>query len=562
MNIKEEIQKIIEKNTGIIVADLSNPPKAEMGDWAWGCFALAKEQKKNPVEVAKELKEKISSVKPEFLEKVEAMGPYLNFFVDAKFLAKEILKAIADKKYGQSKLGKGKKIMVEYAEPNTHKAFHIGHLRNITTGESLCRIFENASYKVVRVNYQGDIGLHIAKCLWGIKQLSAEYEQAKNKNVEEKAKFLGQAYARGGQAYEVDEQAQKEIVAINEKIYSKDKEVYKIYKETRQWSLDYFETIYKRVGARFDRYYFESETFERGRKLILENLKKGIFKESDGAVIFEGEKVGLHNRVFLNNKGLPTYEAKDIALAELQLQEYKPDAIYHVVGKEQTDYFKVLFKALEQVFPKSIGKENHLIYGWVSLKEGKMSSRTGNVILGEWLLDEVKKKISEVMKDHEIKNRAVVEEKVAVAAVKYAFLRTGAQNDISFGIEESISLTGDSGPYLLYIVARIKSIFRKYGKKLGKLTISEKIEPSEKQLLNKLANFAEVGERAAEEKDPSKIAHYLLELAQDYNNFYSNCPVLKAEEQVVNFRLHLSKSVEKVMMCGLALLGIETVEEM
>lgn len=562
MNIKEEIQKIIEKNTGIIVADLSNPPKAEMGDWAWGCFALAKEQKKNPVEVAKELKEKISSVKPEFLEKVEAMGPYLNFFVDAKFLAKEILKAIADKKYGQSKLGKGKKIMVEYAEPNTHKAFHIGHLRNITTGESLCRIFENASYKVVRVNYQGDIGLHIAKCLWGIKQLSAEYEQAKNKNVEEKAKFLGQAYARGGQAYEVDEQAQKEIVAINEKIYSKDKEVYKIYKETRQWSLDYFETIYKRVGARFDRYYFESETFERGRKLILENLKKGIFKESDGAVIFEGEKVGLHNRVFLNNKGLPTYEAKDIALAELQLQEYKPDAIYHVVGKEQTDYFKVLFKALEQVFPKSIGKENHLIYGWVSLKEGKMSSRTGNVILGEWLLDEVKKKISEVMKDHEIKNRAVVEEKVAVAAVKYAFLRTGAQNDISFGIEESISLTGDSGSYLLYIVARIKSIFRKYGKKLGKLTISEKIEPSEKQLLNKLANFAEVGERAAEEKDPSKIAHYLLELAQDYNNFYSNCPVLKAEEQVVNFRLHLSKSVEKVMMCGLALLGIETVEEM
>jgi len=485
----------------------------------------------------------------------------VNFFLNSQILAKETLDAIDKKDFGSSRIGKGKKVMIEYAQPNTHKAFHIGHLRNIITGESIARIFENVGYKVFRANFQGDVGLHIAKCFWGIFQSKKEYEDVKNKSIIEKAEFLGRVYALGGQAYETDDKAKEEIIIINEKIYSKDKEIYKIYKETREWSLEYFNYIYERLDVKFDRLYFESETFVEGKKLVLANLKKGIFKESEGAVIFEGEKFGLHNRVFLNSKGLPTYEAKDLALAKVQLQE-KPEKIFHVVGKEQTEYFKVIFKAIESVFPKSVGVENHLIYGWVSLKEGKMSSRTVNVILGEWLLDEVKNKITEVMKNNEILDRKNIEEKVAIAAVKYAFLRTGAPNDIIFSINESISLTGDSGPYLLYIVARIKSIFRKYDKKLQKLIVPDKIEPSEKKLLNGLSGFVEVTEKAALEKDPSKIAHYLLELAQDFNNFYAACPILKAENEILQFRLHLIRAVEIVMIKGLYLLGIQAVEEM
>ncbi|MDO8499783.1 MAG: arginine--tRNA ligase [bacterium] len=583
MTIKDQVKKILFEAGASGEIELLTPPKPEMGDLSFACFDLAKELKKNPVEVAKELAAVIASVAKQSLdheiaalpavarndnliEKVQVMGPYLNFYLNSKVAAELILKETADKNFGKSKSGKGKKIMVEYAHPNTHKPVHIGHLRNITTGESLCRIFENAGYKVARVNYQGDVGLHIAKCLWGIEQLKTEYEQVRKGGITAKAEFLGRAYAKGGQAYEESEDAKKAIAELNEKIYKKDKEVYKIYKETRQWSLEYFDTIYKRVGAKFDRLYFESETAEPGKKLVLANLKKGIFKASQGAVIFEGEKYGLHSRVFLNQKVLPTYEAKDLALAGLQLKEYKPDMIYHVVAKEQTEYFRVLFKALELVYPKSIGKEKHLVYGWVSLKEGKMSSRTGNVVLAEWLLDEVKTKIFEVMKDHEMKDKPETIEKIAIAAVKYAFLRTGVLNDIVFNIQESVNLTGDSGPYLLYIIARIKSILKKaeavacHSRAGGNPGV---VAQEEKVLLLRLADFPEVCETAAANADPSKIAHYLLDLAQSFNVFYNACPVLKAEnEETVRFRLQIISAVERVMTGGLYLLGVEAVEEM
>lgn len=566
IEIKKDIQKFLLKAGVKKEVVLTVPPKTEMGDMSFACFELAKELKKNPIEVAKELAAVNGNGKlPESIEKVVAIGPYVNFYFNAQILAKEILKDLVKnkiEKIGQGKTGKGKKIMVEFAHPNTHKAFHIGHLRNIVTGESVVRILENAGYKVIRANYQGDVGLHIAKCFWGIRRSLGEYEETKKKSIAEKAMFLGKVYALGGQAYEKDEAAKLEIAELNRQIYSRDPAVKEIYNITRQWSLDYFNTIYKRVGSHFDRLYFESETFVLGKKIVEEFLGKGVFKESQGAIIFPGEDYGLHNRVFLNNQGLPTYEAKDQALARLQFKEYNPDAVWHLVAKEQTEYFKVIFKALEFTLPKSKDREKHLMYGWVSLKEGKMSSRSGQVVLGEWLLDEVKKKVAEVMNNHEVKNEALVMEKVSIAAVKYAFLRTGISNDIIFDINESVSLTGDSGPYLLYIVARIKSIFKKLDKKLGKMLAPEKIEPAEKNLLWQVDNFSTVAEEAALQKDPSKIAHYLLSLAQSFNTFYNQCPILKADPKVMNFRLNLIKAVEKVITKGLYLLGIETVEEM
>ncbi|MBU1613462.1 arginine--tRNA ligase, partial [Patescibacteria group bacterium] len=490
--------------------------------------------------------------------------PYLNFFINPKFLADFVFKEIGNKEFGKNEMGKSKKIMVEYAQPNTHKAFHIGHLRNIITGESLARIFENSGYKVIRTNFQGDVGLHIAKCLWGIQQSMPEYEAVKKEKIQEKVLYLGRVYAKGGIAYEEDENAKKEIVEINEKIYNKDNGLFKIYKETRKWSLEYFDIIYAMVGAKFDRLYFESETFDEGKKLVMENLKKGIFKESEGAVIFEGEKYGLHNRVFLNSKGLPTYEAKDLALAEMQLKEYNPDAIFHVVGKEQTEYFKVLFKAIEQVFPQSAGKENHLMYGWVSLKEGKMSSRTGNVVLAEWLIEETKRVVADAMRDHEVNDKKKTIEKVALAAIKYSFLRTGAQNDILFDVKESINLTGDSGPYLLYIVARINSILKKAKMKFNKFELKNisEIHETEKKLLLDIANYAETARGAAVKHDPSKISHYLLNLAQDFNAFYGSCPVIKAEGDLLFFRLNLIRATAKAMTDGLNLLGIDVVGAM
>jgi len=560
--IKNEIKKLLHDVGVEGEIELSTPPQVDMGDLAFGCFGMAKKLGKNPVEVAKEIKQKfeIRNSKFEILDRVEVFGPYVNFYLNVQELAKIVLDS---KKYKVE--SKNKRVIVEFAHPNTHKAFHIGHLRNITTGETLVRILEHVGYEVIRANYQGDVGMHIAKSLWGIEQLKDEYEQVKNKSLHERIAFLGKAYAHGGQAYENDKKVEEEVKDLNKKIYERDVSIQDVYKTTRAWSLEYFDHIYKRVGSRFDRFYFESEVYESGKKIVHEFLEKGVFEESQGAIIFPGSRYGLHDRVFITSQGFPGYEAKEMALGRLQFDEYHPDEILHVVGKEQTGYFQVVFKALEQTLPESKDKEQHVIYGWVRLKEGKMSARTGKVVLGEWLIDEVKKQILDMMSDRELSNKDEVAEKISIAAVKYSFLKTGVANDIAFDFEESVSTTGDSGPYLLYIVARIKSILRKQETRNNFQIISNfqfPISNIEKKLLLQVARFSEVALQAAENMDPSKIAQYLFSLAQDFNNFYHDCPVLQADGDVKSFRLSLIQTTEQVMTKGLYLLGIETVEEM
>ncbi len=573
--VELKLKDLLKKAGVTSEIEFSKPPKPEMGDIAFGCFDLAKEQSKNPNEVAKELAEQLQDVETRLIASVQAFGPYVNFFFNTSELAKLILEEVNKKDFGVHKLGKDKKIMIEFAHPNTHKAFHIGHLRNITTGESIVRILENDGYQVVRANYQGDVGMHIAKCLYGIKHELGTWDidDDKFKTIDDKVKFLGQAYAYGGTVFEEDENAKEEIIKINDKIYSQTEDIKEVYKKTRQWSLEYFDKVYKRVGSHFDRLYFESEVFERAIEIVRQGVNDKIFRESDGAIIFEGSKYkGLHDRVFINSKGFPTYEAKDLALAEKQFAEYNPNDIYHVVAREQSDYFKVIFKAQEFTLPASQGKQHHLVYGWVSLKDGKMSSRTGKVVLGEWLLDEVKKNILKIMDKSDVKNKVDVAEKVAISAVKYSFLKTGIANDMQFDMAESISTTGDSGPYLLYIVARIKSILKKskvmplghqcFLKSQKSKVVIDKIALEEKELLIKLSEFDEVTSLSAQSLDPSKIARYLFELAQAFNSFYENCPVLKSDADAIDFRLFLIEKVEKIMSRGLYLLGIETVDAM
>ncbi|MSU74899.1 MAG: arginine--tRNA ligase [Candidatus Magasanikbacteria bacterium] len=543
--------------------EFTAPPKAEMGDFAFACFGIAKTQKKSPVEVAKELELRIKNEELRMVSDVRAVGSYVNFFLNGAEVARMVIEEITRRgdDYGMGEIGKGKKVIVEFAHPNTHKAFHIGHLRNIVTGESLVRILENAGYEVVRANYQGDVGMHIAKCLWGVRQLRAEYETVKNKTITERVAFLGKAYALGSQTFEQDEKVKAEIGEINESIYTHDESIREMYTETRGWSLEYFDAIYARVGSRFDRLYFESEVFARGREIVKECVVKEIFVQSEGAVIFKGSEFGLHDRVFLNSKGFPTYEAKDLALAEKQFAEFDPVAIYHVVAKEQSEYFKVLFKALEFTLPKSKERERHLEYGWVKLKEGKMSSRTGKVVLGEWLLDEAEKEVTQIMSESDLPNKDDVIKNVALAAVKYAFLKTGIENDIAFDFKTSVSLTGDSGPYLLYMCARIRSILEKIGTlSLGE--IPETIVLEEKRLLLLLGEFGAVTARAAALPDPSLIAHYLLVLAQRFSDFYAACSVVKSEGATRIFRAQLIKSVLTVAKRGLYLLGIKVVEKM
>jgi arginyl-tRNA synthetase len=602
--LKKKIEKLLEdvlKDLEISVDTISvdYPTDRKFGDYSTNVALIAaKKAKKNPMELAEKIVEELGNRErgTGMFNQIEAVKPgFINFWISSDYLVTSM--NAFNKQHSKPV---GKKIMVEFAHPNTHKAFHIGHLRNITTGESIVRLLESTGVNVIRANYQGDVGMHIAKAIFGltmlignnevdskgleIKNYSNEIEKVLNtikaldvRPIRERIALLGEAYTNGSKLFEENGMQTAQIKQINSSIYSGEWGAYKpyeeVYKITRQWSLDYFNEIYKRVYTHFDRLYFESKVYEAGKKNVMEGLKKGIFQKSDGAIIFPGAKYGLHDRVFISSEGNPTYEGKDMGLAPLQHKEYHPDLIIHVLGPEQYGYTRVIFKALDLLFPEEAGKQLHLVYGWVKLKHGKMSSRTGNVILAEWLLDEAKKKILE---SYEISDD--IAEQVAVAAVKYSFLKVGLNQEIAFDLEESISLQGNSGPYLQYTYARTRSVIArskatKQSQEVSEndtrlpraskaLAMTSTLKAEERDLLRLLVRFSEIVEEAAARYAPNILCTYLFELAQAFNLFYQKFQILKAEDDVRDFRLGLTDKTGEVLKDGLQLLGISAPERM
>ncbi len=586
--LKEEIvsqlSEICQKEFGVTSKDfvVEHPADPNHGDYASNiAMVLAKELGRNPLELAQKIATNFE-LRTLNLDKVEFVAPgFINFWLSKEFLLSRLQEIVSVMTNLTKVSDKSKTYMVEFAHPNTLKPFHIGHLRNITIGESIVRLLESQNIKVVRANYQGDVGLHIAKALWAFAKVPAKgWSASGRKSLNEKIAAVGKAYAEGNKAYEEDEKAKKEIVELNQKIYEKDTEIMPLWKETRQWSLDYFEEIYRRVDTHFDHYFFENEVADPGKKIVLEFLKKGVFEKSEEAIIFNGEKFGFHKRVFINHLGFPTYEAKDLGLARLQFSEYALDKCIHVVGPEQKGYFEVLFKALEFTEPKSKGKEKHLIYGWVRLKKGKMSSRAGSVVTASFLLDEIKKKVFpmiDVNKEYSKEEKKEIAEKVTIAAAKYSLLKFAPQTEIAFDIDESISLTGNSGPYLQYTYARTQSVLRKCKMQnikyqIKQLTIqqfnnfppkadqplTETIHPEETMVLRTPYKFPEVVAEATENYAPNLICNFLFDLAQKFNTFYEKCPIINAEsEEVQALRLALTAGTGQILKTGLYLLGIE-----
>lgn len=605
--ILTDLRKVLESlNLGEIELTLEHPAQESHGDYAtnaalilWGKQKKSdwgKQNLKTPIDLANRIADCYKKDSKSYLAKIEVATPgFINLWLTQEFLIGEAGRIIQKKeKFGQSTKRKGGSVMVEYAHPNPLKVFHIGHLRNISIGESIVRLLEAGGYKVVRANYQGDVGMHIAKAIYALLHISPfKDDVSKVKGVHERVEFLGKAYTVGSLAFEENGEAKMAIKDINYLVYASAQKyqegkgvesgsndylkfvhgrleevekVFELWKKTRQWSLDYFETIYKRTYSHFNRYYFESECLA-GVNLAKEAVKKGVLEESDGAIIFNGRKYGLDNRVFVNALGLPTYEAKELALAEKEFSEFgNLDRIIHVVGPEQSSFFKVTFKAEELLNPdKYRDKQYHLVYGWVRLKHGKMSSRTGNVVLGEWVLDETKRKIKEQFPEMDRETA----EMVAIGAVKYSMLKVSTTSEIAFSLEESISLEGNSGPYLQYTYARAKSVLRKSqvanhkSQNNWKLeTENWKLESEELALLRTFYKFPEVVEEAAGNYSPNLICSYLFDLAQKFNLFYQKHPILKAEKNRQEFRLGLAQAVGQVIKKGLALLGILTPEKM
>ena len=540
----------------VILSDLIH------GDYTTNiALLLSKELKRNPVEIAEEIASKIELKKQELgIASVNPVAPgFINFTLSPSVLVSQITSP-SDKEL------RGEKVIVEYTDPNPFKEFHIGHVYTNIVGESISRLFEHAGAEVKRVTYQGDVGLHVAKSLWGIQQKEAEgtsLSSLADKTLSEKAQFLGMCYALGATQYEESESAKKEIIEINKAVYAQDPSIMHLYTIGRQWSLEYFDHLYVRLGSKFDRFFFESEVGETGKKLVLEYKAKGIFKDSDGAVIFPGEEYGLHSRVFINSLGLPTYEAKELGLAPLKYEYFPYTLSVIVTGNEITEYFKVLLKCLSLIRPDLSEKTKHITNGMVRLPEGKMSSRTGKVITGEWLLDEAKRRSFEILKSQE-KSEGIGEEtaeQIGNAAIKYALLKSGVGKDIEFSFDDSITFDGASGPYLQYTFVRTQSVLKKSDGKKGEMKSTE-LTTEEDILLRFLSRFNEITSQAARTYSPNLLCTYLYELAQQFNLFYQKCPILNQVEEVTQTRLFLTEKTGEVLKKGLYLLGIETPERM
>jgi len=554
-----------------IVVTVETPANSIHGDYSSNlALKLIKILKKNPFQIAQEIVNYLP--KSALIEEVEIVKPgFINFWIAKKYLINELNQVINKKDdYGKSNLFLKQKIMVEFTDPNPFKEFHLGHLYSNTVGESIARLHEALGAIVKRANYEGDVGLHVAKAIYGIiKKMQSDkltLDGLAKKKLNDRVKFMGQGYALGVNFYENDGTIKKEIIELNKKIYALDPSIKELYELGRQWTLDYFETIYKRLGTKFDYYYFEREIGKKGLTFVLEYFKKGVFSRSNGAIIFEGEKYGLHTRVFINSIGLPTYEAKDLGLSLTKFANFQYDKSIIVVGNEIKEYFKVVLKALELINPELSHKTNPIFHGMVNLPQGKMSSRTGNIITAEGLLSQVTKQVSDLVSNN---SRISLEEKdntvenITIGATKYSLLKNGIGKDIVFDVKKTLSLDGNSGPYLHYVYARCQSIINNSdGKIKSVISDSGVIDQEEMTLLRTISRFPETVVLSTTNLSPNLIANYLFELAQEFNSFYQKCPILKAPDDKKYLRLQITKAVGQIIKNGLYLLGIKTVEKM
>lgn len=561
MNPKQEIISLLKKQ-GVKDIELSIPPDPKLGDFALPCFKLTKQFKQDPILIAKTLAKKISKTK--LIKEVKEVGPYLNFFINKQEFAGSLIKDILKEKdnYGKAK-PKKEKVMVEHSQPNTHKGFHIGHLRNVCLGDALVRIMRFNGFPVIAANYINDTGAHVAKCIW----CYLKYGKG-NEPKENKGEWLGKIYTDAIKKIAQNPELKDEVNEIHRKIEANDPELTKVWKQTRQWSLDDFNNIYKILDVKFDQWFYDNELTEPGKKFVKELLKKKIAEISEQAAIVNLEKYGLDIALVLKSDGSALYLTKDFALADKKFRKYKIDRSIYVVAAEQRLHFQQLFKILELYGFKQAKKCFHLSYELVMLKEGKMSSRAGNIVLFSELLNNIKQKLAhEVAKRHPDwteKQKQTAINKIAIAAMKFIMLNHENNKVIIFDPEKALDFEGETGPYIQYAHARICSIIKKYEKKEVKKEFQSKLlkTKEEEKLITVLSNFENIVDQAANSYKPHLFARYMLDLAQAFNEFYHACPILQAREEVKQARLNLILAVKQILKTGLNLLGIEAPVEM
>ncbi len=550
--VRQSIHAAVHKAFGEDIDVILTRPNEQFGDFATNvALQLAKKVSKNPREVA----EAIIAELPKDITATIAGPGFINITLNDETLLK-----LAETKPAQTL--KGKVVVAEYSDPNPFKVLHAGHLYTSVVGDAIANLLETAGGKIYRVNFGGDVGLHVGKTMWAIVQkLGGEHpDKLAEIPEEDRSNWMAARYVEGNNIYDDDPKAKQEIIALNKKVYQlhaendRQTKFAQMYWTCRTWSYEYFDKFYAQIGSKFDKYYPESEVAAPGLRIVKSHIQKGIFEESDGAVIFRGEPHGLHTRVFINKEGLPTYEAKDVGLIFAKKKDYNFDKSVVITANEQEQYMAVVLKAIEQFEPELVTATSHLTHGIVKLKGGvKMSSRKGNILRAVDVLDaakEAQKKVS-----------GAYDERVSLAAVKYAFIKQRTGGDIIYNPEESVSMEGNSGPYVQYAHARAHSILAKSQITDYKVQITDsKLEPGERSLVRKLGEYAEVVDRSAAELMPHHICTYLYELAQTFNRFYEKSRVVGDEREAI--RVPLVKKYADTLKNGLEILNITAPNKM
>lgn len=548
-------------------SDLTKPPQAEMGDLSFPCFGAAKAAKGNPAAIAKDVAEKAgaaASAAEGLIGEVRAVGPYVNFFFDRRAFSTAVLEEVFGRAhdFGHASDKRGEKIMVEYGQANTHKVVHVGHLRNLALGLSTVRLARAAGYDVVPVNYPGDIGAHVAKCLWGLKK----FHGGKVPDAE-RGRFLGQVYTEAHNAVDENEAFKEEVAEVLRKLEAQDPEYHETWKETRQWCIDELAAIFKELGCEYDRIYYESEVEGPGKALVQEMRASGIAQEGErGAIIVDlstPEDLGVF--LVLKSDGAALYSTKELALAKLKAAEY-PDLAKNVlvVDNRQSLYFKQLFATLKRLgFTKPYA---HLGYEFVTLKDGAMSSRKGNIVAYEDFRDRMVELASEETRKRRTEwndaRIAATAWTIAEGAMKFGMLKQDTEREITFDMQEALSFEGFTGPYIQYAHARLSSILAKAaGKTVSVCKASD--DAAEFALLRVIADLPHAVAQAAAEYKPSVLAQHLFELAQSASAFYRDVPVLSVEDEAVKCRrLAITEAARVAIENGLYLLGISAPREM
>lgn len=581
LSLTKPIQSALEKlGTQVGLEEIYNalvePPNAEMGHLAFGCFIFAKTLKKSPAVVAGELKNLLISI--EGTSSIEAAGPYLNIRFNSEVLAQHtVRKALTSEMFTAKFVLDAPKTMIEYSQPNTHKELHVGHMRNLCLGDSLIRLLRRSfgTDKIISSTFPGDVGTHVAKCLWYIKNHVGSEVLAQKRNDSFRGEWLGQMYSTANLKLEdeagtpdIFERNKAQLTEILKQLEAGHGEYFDLWKETREWSIELMHKVYKWAGVEFDRWYWESEVDADSVKTVKKYFTEGKLQESQGAIGLDLSSENLGFCLLLKSDGTGLYATKDIELARRKFEDFKIEKSIYVVDMRQALHFKQVFKALEHLGFDQAKNCYHLQYNFVELPDGAMSSRKGNIVPLTSLVDKMKAHVknqylaryTDEWTTEEIEN---VADTVAKGAIKYGMLRQDTNKKIVFDMDEWLKLDGESGPFIQYSYARINSLLKKFGQEGSEFKGELLTHATEVKLMQHLMNFNGVILASAENYKPAALCTYLYETAKKFNAFYHDCPIGNVEDiELREARLALSASVGLVLINGLSLLGIPVPDRM